>query len=184
MTDSLRDRFITRAGLSDQPSLWEIVEAVREIPYARPSERTPEGVVQDWRGTCSTKHALLVELLADRPETDIQLVHRVYRIDRKGAERQFGPSVASAVPPRGLVDVHTYATLLVDGRRVRIDVTFPGSKLWDGTSDMELACGDGDDHPAGDDPWELKDALVEGYCDPSVRELFIEALSARSSIEP
>ena len=119
---------------------------------------------------------LLLELIADRPALEPLIVHRVYRIDRKGAERMFGPSVATAVPPRGLMDVHTYMTVLIDGRRVRLDVTFPGSP-WDGKSDMELACGEGKDHDGGEDPWETKDALVERYCDPAAREPFITALS-------
>jgi hypothetical protein len=174
----LRERFLMRAGLSDQPSLWEFVEAVREIPYGRPSVRTPAGVVEEWRGTCSTKHALLVELLAGRPEFDVRLVHRVYRLDRDSARERFGEQVAAHVPDEGLVDVHTYATAIVGGERVRIDVTFPGP-LWDGRSDMPLACGDGEDHQVGDrDPWELKEELVAAHCDPAVREPFIAALAA------
>jgi len=177
VTDNLRDRFIKRAGLPDQPSLWEFVEAVREIPYGRPSVRTPAGVVEDWRGTCSTKHALLVALLEGRPEFDVRLVHRVYRLDRKNARERFGDEVAAVVPEEGLVDVHTYATAMVSGERVRIDVTFPGP-LWDGRSDMPLACGEGEDHPVGDrDPWELKAELVAQHCDPAVREPFIAALA-------
>jgi hypothetical protein len=58
-----------------------------------------------------------------------------------------------------------------------MDVTFPGP-LWDGRSDMPLACGEGTDYPATDDPWALKAKLVEQHCDPAVREPFIESLFA------
>lgn len=174
--DDLKNRFIARAGLSGEPSLWDLVESVRAIPYGRPSVRTPDGVVDEWKGTCSTKHALLAELMKARPEFDLELVHRVYRVTPDEARMRFGDDAADVVPPEGLVDVHTYATVLVQGRRVRVDVTFPGP-LWDGRSDMELACGDGTDHAAGDDPWALKDALVAQHCDPAVREPFIAALS-------
>ena len=75
------------------------------------------------------------------------------------------------------MDVHTYATVTVGGERVRIDVTFPG-ELWDGRSDMALACGEGDDYEAGADPWTLKADLVERFCDPAVREPFIAALAS------
>ena len=32
-----------------------------------------------------------------------------------------------------------------------LDVTFPGP-AWDGVSPLPLACGSGQDHPAGEDP--------------------------------
>lgn len=174
----LRTRFIRRAGLGDQPSLWELVEGVREIPYGRPSVRTPDGVVGEWRGTCSTKHALLVELLRGRPEFDVQVVHRVYRLTRERAAELFSEEVAATVPEEGVIDVHTYVTAVVTGKRVRLDVTLPGP-LWDGRSDMTLACDEGDDYPVaeGEDPWALKDALVKEHCDLALRESFIAALS-------
>ncbi len=176
MTDDLRTRFVRRAGLSDEPSLWELVEAVREIPFKRNQDKTPAGVVEEWVGTCSTKHALLAELLADRPEFDLQLVHRVYRLEREQARELFGDRAAEHVPAEGMVDVHTYATARVEGRRVRIDVTFPGVP-WEGRSDMPLACGDGEDYLPDADPWALKAELVAAHCDPAVREPFIASLS-------
>jgi hypothetical protein len=179
MSDDLRDRFIQRAGLGAQPSLWEYVEAVREIPFGRTSERSADAVVAEWKGTCTTKHVLLSDLLEGRPEFDLQLVHRVYRLDRKTAAELFSDEVAALVPEKGLVDVHTYATASVAGERLRLDVTFPGN-LWDGRSDMPLACADGDDYPVpeGTDPFALKEELVAKFCDPLVREPFIAALAA------
>jgi len=177
VTDDLKKLFVELAGLGENPSVWELVNAVKEIPYGRPKERSPEGVVHEWRGTCSTKHALLASLLEDRPEFDLRLIHRVYKVDRAAASDLFGPEAAAHVPPEGLVDVHTYGSLVVDDGRVVIDVTFPG-EIWDGRPNMRLACGFGEDYPAGDDPWTLKASLVEKFCDPSVREPFIEALAS------
>lgn len=174
--DDLTDRFCARAGLSGEPSLWDVVESVRAIPYGRPAVRTPEGVVDGWKGTCSTKHALLALLLEARPAFDFQLVHRVYRVTPELARERFGETAAEVVPRDGLMDVHTYGTVMIDGERVAIDVTFPSATLWDGRSDMELACGPGDDIPVTDDPWVQKAELVERYCDPDVREPFIAAL--------
>jgi hypothetical protein len=94
------------------------------------------------------------------------------------ARERFGEAAARVVPDEGLVDVHTYATVLIEGGRVKIDVTFPSTVIWDGRSDMPLACGEGSDVPASGDPWEQKAALVAEHCDPSVREPFIAALSA------
>jgi hypothetical protein len=182
LPEDLKNRFLKRAGLPADASLWEIVEALRAIPYGRPAARNPEGTVQEWVGTCSTKHALLAELLADRPELDVELVHRVYRIDPTRAQELFGDEVAKVVPSEGLVDVHRYATVVIDGRRTRIDVTFPGP-LWDGRSDMPLCCGPGTDHavPPGADPVLLKRQLEEAHCDPAVREPFIAGLTASAA---
>lgn len=159
--------------------LRDVVERVRAIPYGRNVDRSPASVLREGRGTCSTKHALLAELLEDRPELDLRLVHRVYRIEREEARERFGDRTAATVPPEGLVDVHTYATLMIDGRRTVIDVTFPSEVAWDGHSDMPLACGEGTDVPAADDLWAQKAELVGEQCDPAVREPFIAALSTR-----
>jgi hypothetical protein len=175
--DGLKSRFLARAGLSGEPSLWDLVEAVRAVPFGRPADLSPAGVIEEWKGTCSTKHALLAELLESRPAFDLQLVHRVYRVTPNLARERFGASAAATVPDEGLMDVHTYATVLIDGRRVAIDVTFPSPTVWDGRSDMELACGPGDDVAASDDPWTQKAELVREHCDPDVREPFIAALS-------
>jgi hypothetical protein len=130
-------------------------------------------------GTCSTKHEHLCAVLRERfPETDPHIVHRVYRLSPTDAERQFGTEVAATVPDTGLVDVHRYLTSLIKGRRVTLDVTFPGEP-WDGFSPLPLACGEGEDHPAGTDPNAEKRSLEERFCDPRVREPFIDALSAR-----
>jgi hypothetical protein len=43
---------------------------------------------------------------------------------------------------------------------------------------MPLACGGGQDHEAGDDPWATKERLVAEHCDPSLREPFVAALSS------
>ena len=80
-------------------SLREVVEAVRAIPYGRPSERSVAGMLREGRGTCSAKHRYLYELLAARfPETEPRIVHRVYRVDRDAAAARFGPAAARAVP--------------------------------------------------------------------------------------
>ena len=168
---------IVRAGLSENASLEEVVEAVRSMPYGRPMERSARGALAEWRGTCSTKHALLAAVLAEHwPHTEPQLVHRVYRCTPEDAARSFGPAAAAAVPEEGLWDVHRYLTIELNGNRVVIDVTFPSGPGWDGASSMPVACGRGTDHAAGSDPDADKRVLEEAHCDPSVREPFIAAL--------
>ena len=96
--------------------LRSLVLAISRIPYGRPPARTPEAVVETWRGTCSDKHLLL---RAVAPELDaaprVELVHRVYVVDRATAGRLWGPAMAAQVPAAGLVDVHTYAVVTPPG---------------------------------------------------------------------
>lgn len=158
-------------------SLIELVEAVRSLPYGRPSDRTVEGMLREGRGTCSAKHLFLAGLLAERfPETDPKIVHRVYVLDRARAGELFGRDVAEVVPEMGLTDVHRYLTIKLGERRIVIDATFPGEP-WDGHSSLPLACGPGSDHPADDDPDAEKRELEAQHCDPAVREPFIAALA-------
>jgi hypothetical protein len=110
------------------------------------------------------------------PETEPQIVHRVYMLDRTCAQELFGTEVAAAVPEDGLVDVHRYLAVVLNEQRVEIDATFPGA-AWEGHSSLPLACGSGEDYPAGDDPGMEKRALEDQHCDPTVREPFIAALT-------
>lgn len=159
-------------------SLVQLVEAVRALPYGRPSDRTVEGMLREQRGTCSTKHLFLARVLAERfPETAPRIVHRVYTLDQARARELFGAEVAAVVPDGGLVDVHRYLTIMLGEKRVEIDATFPGP-AWDGRSSLALACGAGTDFPAGDDPDAEKRALEEQHCNRAIREPFIAALSS------
>ena len=175
-TTSLRSALFEACGHG--LTLVEAVVVISRIPYGRPTDRTARGVLAEWRGTCSTKHLLLAEVVNDGwPKCRPELWHRVYRVTPGLAAQRWGEAVAATVPPEGLVDVHTFATLLVDGdRRVRVDVTMPLAG-WDGGSDIRLACGPGDDEPAGDDPMATKASLVAEHCDVVLRERFIAALS-------
>jgi hypothetical protein len=157
--------------------LVDVVLGISAIPYGRNAERSARAVRTEGRGTCSTKHLLLADVVEARwPELTPMLWHRVYCVTPGLAAARWGPRILEAVPAEGLVDVHTYATLTIGGRAVTVDVTFPIAQ-WDGVSDLELACGPGDDHPAGPDPLASKDALVAQHCDPGAREPFIAALS-------
>lgn len=155
---------------------------MRELPYGRPSDRTVEAMLRERRGTCSTKHLFLARALAERfPETEPLIVHRIYRLDRTTAQERYGEQVAQTVPEdSGLVDVHRYLTIRVGEQRIAVDATFPGPR-WDGHSALPLACGPGDDHPAGEDPDADKQLLEREHCDPAIREPFIAALTAASS---
>lgn len=109
------------------------------------------------------------------PSCEPQIVHRVYRIDCERASEAFGGEVSEAIPSEGLVDVHRYLIIIINGRRIVIDATFPGSP-WDGVSDMALSCGPGEDYPSSGDPDIEKCRLESEHCDPELRERFIAAL--------
>ena len=117
--------FTKKAGISD-PTLREVVLTISAIPYGRPSDLTVDGVVSEWRGTCSTKHLLLLSLLDQKwANLDPALTHRVYTLTKSEALEIWGPGVAASVPIEGLVDVHTFMTAIISGRSTTIDVTFP-----------------------------------------------------------
>lgn len=135
MSAQLFAQFAVRAGLPDGPSLRLAVNAVQAIPYGRPGSRTPEGVIGEWKGTCSTKHALLARLLAERwPGLRLRLVHRLYRAERAAVLQRHGPVAAATVPEGGLADVRRYLVITLNGQDVIIDVTFPGDPPWDGVN--------------------------------------------------
>lgn len=165
-------------------SLVDLVEAVRALPYGRPSDRTVEGMLRERRGTCSTKHLFLTQALQERfPETEPLIVHRVYTLDRARARELFGAAPAEIVPASGLIDVHRYLTITLDAQRVAVDATFPGP-AWDGRSSLPLACGPGRDYPAGKDPDAEKRALEARHCDAAIREPFIAALASIEQLQP
>jgi hypothetical protein len=177
MQDGVVQAFFERAGLEPGDGIRAVVEVLRSLPYGRPDPPTVEGLVSQWKGTCSTKHALLVRCLAEmEPASNPRLVHRVYTTTPAAAEAMFGADAARAVPHAGLVDVHTYVVATIDGADVALDVTFPGPE-WDGVTSMPIAASEGRDILAGPDPVASKAALVREHCDPSVREPFIAALS-------
>jgi hypothetical protein len=139
-------------------------------------------VVDEWRGTCSTKHLLLHELATERwPEHPVTIWHRVYVVTKDVARGKWGDEIAETVPPDGLVDVHCYATMLIGGANVVVDATFPIDD-WDGESGLPLWCGAGADFPAGPDPIGSKARLTLEHCDPAVREPFIAALTRIDSL--
>ena len=175
-TDELYARFVSRAGLASSHSVRELAEAIRRIPHGRPRARTAEAVVEDWRGTCSTKHLLLRAL---RPDLDVRFVNRVFTLTPERARALLGDEVARVVPPEGMPDVHTYATIALDGRRVRVDLTFAGEP-WDGWSDMPIPWGDGVDHEGGSDPIASKDRLVAELGAEDAKQRLVEALSRRA----
>ena len=93
---------------------------VRSLPYGRNSDRSDWRLVLDEeRGTCSTKHALLAELARENGRR-VALVMGVYEMD--GANT---PGVGAVLGSDGLSRIPEAHCYLVHGG-VRVDVTQEG----------------------------------------------------------
>jgi hypothetical protein len=159
-------------------SLVELVEAMRSMPFGLPSERTVESMLLEARGTSAIKNLFLGQVLAQRfPMTEPVLVHRVYRLEHERALELYGPEIAATVPDEGLIDVHRYLSIAVEGQRVSLDVTVPGER-WDERSALGPVCGAGQDFLAGADPDAAMAALEREHCDADARAAFLAALAA------
>jgi hypothetical protein len=161
-------------------SLVELVEAMRALPYGLPAPPDAEGMLREARGTSRLKHLFLAQMLAQRfPRTRPRIAHRVYRLERERASALVGLPLAQAVPPDGLVDVHRFLRVTLDGDRiVELDVSLAGAP-WDGHSALAPVCGPGEDHEptGGEDPDEQMRRLEAQHCDGVARAAWLSALS-------
>ena len=173
------DPLIERAALPADPSLAQVVDAVHRIPFGPPADRSARGTLEEWRGTCTTKHELLAAVLEHAwPETRPRLVHRIHLYTPEGARLRLGGDAAAAVPEGGVWDVHRYLVAEIGGERIVLDVTYPSTPGWDGATSMDVAAGEGPDHEAGPDADRELRVLEAAHCDPHSRESFLTALSA------
>lgn len=167
---------------------------VRDMPYRRASDRRPETIIAEWRGTCSGKHYLLQALFAE-----LGYPSRVI------ACTTITPIAPDRVPEtllplyekanRRFVDVHNYLELTVpgDGQMV-VDATWPLSARKAGMvandsfvlgKDQQIASPPLETWPIppGRDPQEFKDELLRSHFTPAeleFRELVIQALGESS----
>ena len=90
---------------------------VRSLPYGRTSDRSDwRLVLEEGRGTCSTKHALLAELARENAHP-VSLVLGVYEMDEANT-----PGVGAVLEEHGLPSVpEAHCYLAHEGKRV--DVT-------------------------------------------------------------
>ncbi len=93
----LRAAAIQRGVLDASTSLnvAEAVRIVRDLPYARASDRRPETVIEEWRGTCSGKHYLLAQVLEELG-AGVMVIH---------ATHHFTPENSPWLPPDLLEEV-------------------------------------------------------------------------------
>jgi hypothetical protein len=103
----------------------------------------------------------------------------VYELSRSRAHELLGATVAAAVPVDGLIDVHGFLTIVL---KASASAWTQRSPEHPGTAAHRspLACGEGHDYDAGQDPDADKRALERLHCTPAVREPFIAALTQAS----
>jgi hypothetical protein len=164
---------------------------VRDMPYVRASDRRPETIIQEWRGTCSGKHYLLRALFAELGLTA--------RLIACTSARQFEQTrlepplweILEGVNGR-FVDVHNYLILeLPDGGEMIIDATWPLSAqeaglvvneafVWGEDQKIAAAPLQAWVVPADEDPQTFKDHLLTTHFSPeelAARDAFILTLT-------
>ena len=94
------------------------IDFVRSLPYQRISDRSRlELVLEEQRGTCSAKHAVLAQLAKENGQTDIQLVLGMYKMNGQntgGVGRVLNAYGFDYIP-----EAHTYLSY----RQQRFDFT-------------------------------------------------------------
>ncbi len=162
---------------------------VRDMTYQRASDRQPETLIREWRGTCSGKHYLLQALFAElglrsrliacttEAHPDPGAVHpRLRSILERGAGK--------------IVDVHNY--LLVEHAKgeMVVDATWPASyRKYGMVVNEEFILGQDQkismaptriwEVPPGSDPQAFKDELLRQNFTPhelEVRDEYIRTL--------
>lgn len=187
-----------RRGLVDQETELDaekVFYLVRDMPYQRASNRQPETIIAEWRGTCSGKHYLLQALFAelDLP-SQVMACTSVTPIDPDEIPTSLIPLYEAA--NRRFVDVHNYLLVTVPGNdQMVVDATWPLSARKSGMKvnedfilgeDQQLATEPLDTWsiPDGRDAQDFKDELLQKHFTPTelkFREVVIAALAERSS---
>lgn len=162
---------------------------VRDMEYQRASDRHPETIIAEWRGTCSGKHYTLKAIFAELGyQSELIACTCIQDIDN------------SILPPElhtlwqaadgKLVDVHNYLVLELPKGEMIVDATWPldsqkhGLKInaaFKPGQDQQIACEPLEKWvvPEGTDPQAFKDKLLRENFNPAelaFREAFIQAL--------
>lgn len=175
-----------------EPSI--VFALVRDMPYHRASDRRPETIINEWRGTCSGKHYLLKALFAELGfPSQIMACTTVVQVDPAQISESLQPLYEAA--NRHFVDVHNYLILyLPDGRVMVVDATWPITARASGLpvnkdfilgQDQRLAAIPLQNWkvPEDLDPQDFKNHLLRENFTPAeleFREVVIDALSKRT----
>lgn len=153
---------------------------VRDMPYMRASDRQPETLIREWRGTCSGKHYLLKDLYAEMgiPSRLMACTHVAYIDPKKAA-----PELRQLLEQTGgrFVDVHNYLVLELSEGEMIVDATwpqatakygFPVNEYFKLGSDQQIACDPIECWPVPEDrdPQDFKQGLLMEHFTPEELE--------------
>lgn len=171
-----------------------VFSLVRDMPYRRASDRRPETILAEWRGTCSGKHYLLQALFAELGlPSRLMACTTVVPVDRAQVRQDLQPLYEAA--KQHFVDVHNYLILtLADGQEMIVDATWPRSTRLSGLQvnddfilgqDQKLAAAPLQTWPVppDQDAQEFKNQLLHANFTPAelaFREAVIQELSDRT----
>ncbi|TAJ20257.1 MAG: hypothetical protein EPO65_04320 [Dehalococcoidia bacterium] len=164
---------------------------MRDLPYQRASDRRPETVIEEWRGTCSGKHYLLGAVLEELGASVI-IIHATHHFTPENSP-WLPPDLLDEARKAPVPDVHTFLRVQLDAFRdewFTVDVTWPLA-----AKALGMPVNEGFDHHSDhriaadveeivhvdedDDPQAVKEALITAFVDdPAARDAFIERLSA------
>jgi len=162
---------------------------VRDMTYQRASDRQPETLIREWRGTCSGKHYLLQALFAELgiPARLIACTTEAH-LDPAQAHPRLRPILERS---GGLVvDVHNYLILDLPQGEMVVDATWPVSyRKYGLVVNEEFVLGKSQrvslppqqiwEVPPGSDPQAFKDELLRQNFTPfelEVRDEYIRTL--------
>lgn len=140
---SLRAEALQRGLLKpDQPlGMAEVFALVRDMPYLRASDRQPQTLLREWRGTCSGKHYLLQALYEEMGYRSTVMACTTERpISSDGLAPELRPLWEQA--GGRFVDVHNYLVLHLPEGDMVVDATWPlGAARYGLVSNAEFVRG-------------------------------------------
>jgi hypothetical protein len=191
--EAVQRGLVSPAAEIDAPVAYALV---RDMPYRRASQRLPETIIREWRGTCSGKHYLLQALFAELGlPSQVIACTTVVPIDRVDVPDHLLSLYESA--NRRFVDVHNYLLVaLPSGGKMVVDATWPLSAAKAGlTVNPRFVLGQDQQIaavplqrwpiPPGRDPQDFKDELLRAHFTAEellFREEVIRALGDRTAL--
>lgn len=116
-------RACTQSG--DCPTVTEVYHAVRNLTYASDGNRTPAGVLETGRGSCTGKHLLLRDLLRRMGErAEVETVEGDFALGVP-AHPTMSPALLAFAGKGGTRDFHNYVVWEGPHGAAKLDATWP-----------------------------------------------------------
>lgn len=192
LLDLFKSEAVQRHFLADDAELdaATIFALVRDMPYLRASDRKPETIIREWRGTCSGKHYLLRALFAELGLSSTLMACTIVAYLDPATTL---PALMAILEPVGgrFVDVHNYLVLHTPAGDMIADATWPsGTERYGMVVNRQFHLGEHQQIayqpietwvvPDDVDPQAFKDALLSEHFtqdELAARDQFILALS-------